>query len=195
MISFQDHRYLPIEKEESVDIAPVARGQFKAALEKQRILTDVETFGPPDYCAGEALKGAWEAKKECFFFQFSALDVQEFPYLSFRLSQVHGDTLNLVDRKKDFHVVVSDAEGHAAKAKLSDYLGGLQYPDLSGSLPPDDICNRKQIMRGFRIPQKDFAGVDFSKICSVRFVFDRPGNKAYDNKSGTIKVKDLEFSH
>jgi hypothetical protein len=198
-VSFQDADYLPIQKENPVAYAGSKElgGKIgrKIAAKKECELTDVALCGPPDYCVGAAMRGGWDGRKERFDFVFEPMDASAYSHLCFRMSQVHGDSLNLIDHKKDFHVLVTDGNGHSAKARLSDYLGGLQYPDLSGSLPPDDPNNRKQIMRGFRIPKYDFKGLDFSKIVAVRFVFDRPASKDYDNKSGTIKLTDLEFSN
>jgi hypothetical protein len=154
----------------------------------------VDLSGKPDYGVGDALKAGWDAKQDHLAFKFPPLDVGEYDFLCFRMSQVHGDPLNTVDFRKDFHVIVSDDAGHAAKVRLEDYLGGLQYPDLSGSLPPDDPNNRKQIMRSFRIPNSDLKGVDFSQVSQIVFVFDRPSIKGYDNASGSIKVTEIEFS-
>lgn len=199
-ISYQDNHYITIHKDSLLDQASLMvksgrRGFKSEKLPKVCYQTDVMMNGAPDYCVGVALKAGWAARKEQLFFEFPPLDVSAFPVLSLRLTQVHGDSLNVIDRKKDFHIEVGDAHGKKAKALLSDYLGGLQYPDLSGSLPPDDPNNYKQIMRGFRIPKADLKGIDFTQVTSVRLVFDRLGGKEYDNRSGTIKVTDIEFSN
>jgi dienelactone hydrolase len=158
-------------------------------------LNPVELSGKPDFGAGIALQAAWDTRKDALEFHFPPLDVSRYAYLSFRMSQVHGDSLNMVDFRKDFHVEVTDASGGEAKVRAGDYLNGLQYPDLSGSLKPDDPNNRKQIMRGFRIPKGDLKGVNFSQVNAVKLVFDRPRTKGFDNISGTVKVADLEFSN
>jgi hypothetical protein len=194
--SFQDALYLPIE--DSIAILPSSNsstglggGIVPGGLKELR---PVDLSGKPDFGAGIALRAAWDTRKDALEFSFPPMDASAFACLSFRMSQVHGDVLNTVDFRKDFHVVVTDAAGGEAKVRVGEYLNGLQYPDLSGSLKPDDPNNRKQIMRGFRIPKEDLKGVDFSQVVAVKLVFDRPRTKGFDNISGTVKVADLEFA-
>lgn len=156
---------------------------------------DVDLAGKPNYCVGTGVKAAWDANADRLGYKFGALDASRYNYLSFRTCQVHGDALNQVDLKKDFHVVMVDAQGNSHRLQLADYVGGVQYPDLSGSLPPDDPNNRKQIMRGYRIPLKDFNGVNLQSITGLEFCFDRKDAKGYDNITGAIKVADIEFSN
>lgn len=156
---------------------------------------DVDLSGKPNYCVGTGIKAAWDANADRLGYKFNPLDASRFGYLSFRACQVHGDSLNRVDFKKDFHVEMVDAQGHRDRLKLADYVGGLQYPDLSGSLPADDPYNRKQIMRGYRIPLKDFQNVNLRSVSGLEFCFDRKDVKGFDNVSGAIKVTDVEFSN
>ncbi len=197
-VSFQGTHFLPIP-EGSGSFAKLSDNAMASSRALVRAsgtceFSAVDLDKAPDYGVGQAVKTTWDARKDWLEFEFAPLDVRPYPYLSFRASQVHGDSLNLVDQRKDFHVMVGDAAGNVAKVRMLDYLDGLQYPDLSGSLPVDDPNNRKQIMRGFRIPKIDLNGIDFSQISSIRFVFDRPPNRGFDNHTGVIKVDDLEFS-
>ncbi len=198
-VSFQHSEFLPITNnaENADGGSEVKMGRMGTNILSVGLcdLADVELGGLPCYGTGTAVQAGWDARNDRLEFVFAAMDARPYPYLSFRMSQVHGDSLNEVDFKKDFHVQVTDARGLEAKVRVADYLGGLQYPDLSGSLPPDDPNNRKQIMRGFRIPVADFQGIDFSQVTGVKFVFDRPAAKGFDNLSGAIKVADLEFSN
>lgn len=169
----------------SVMVQPVGLCDFK----------DVDLSGKPNYCVGTGIKAAWDANADRLNYKFNSLDASRFRYLSFRACQVHGDSLNRVDFKKDFHVDMVDADGNRHRLQLADYVGGLQYPDLSGSLPADDPYNRKQIMRGYRIPLEDFKKVNLKSVKGLEFCFDRKDAKGFDNVSGAIKVTDVEFSN
>jgi hypothetical protein len=200
-VSYQDADYHSIYTDPAPSVAdgfaPGARlaPTLKIAPVSSCDFCDVAMQDAPDYCEGRAVRASWDARADGVSFHFPALDASPFAYLCFRASQVHGDSLNVVDQRKDFHVEVTDAKGGKAKVPMVKYINGLQYPDLSGSLPPDDFNNRKQLMRGFRIPKSDFAGVDFSQVTNITILFDRPRNKGFDNRSGAIKVTDLEFSN
>lgn len=201
-VSFQDAHFLPIlNRKLGAEMGSSMVGSKLGARLSELVAAGstceycaVDLEKAPDYGVGEAVQATWDARSDQLRYQFPATDASAFTHLSFRASQVHGDAKNAVDQRKDFQVVVADARGRVAKVCAQDYLDGLQYPDLSGSLAPDDPNNRKQIMRGFRIPQADFKGVDFSQVVSVQFVFNRPRSKGFDNLSGVIKVADLEFS-
>jgi hypothetical protein len=194
-ISIQNHVFLPIHN----PTIPNERSTYHLTSEIRPqgacTVCAVELQEPPDYCIGGAVQASWDQRREGLNYHFPSLDASEFAYLSFRISQVHGDSLNLVDQRKDFHVILQDSDGKSAKIRATNYLGGLQYPDLSGSLPPDDPNNRKQIMRGFRIPMSEFKGVNTHQLTTIRIAFDCGNNKGFDNISGTVKVADLEFSN
>jgi dienelactone hydrolase len=199
-VSFQDADFVPILHDaqykagdatrlmgtaNAVNIAPLKTCEYR----------NVDLQEAPDYAAGSAVAASWDARADGLEFRFAPKDVSRYHFFCFRASQIHGDSLNLLNQRKDFHVVVTDAAGNEGRVPVKTYMDGLQYPDLSGSLPPDDVNNYKQIMRGFRIPKDDLKGVDFSKITKIAFVFDRPQDKGFDNLSGAIKVTDLEFSN
>jgi hypothetical protein len=151
---------------------------------------------PPDYNVGPALQVDWNpGGQDRVEFRFPAVNCSAYSHLSFRVSQVHGSNLNRPDTKKDFNVTVKDVGGRSATVRISNYLGGLQYPDLSGSLPEGDVYNRKQLMRSFRIPKTDFAGVDFTRITSVQFTFNRPNGPGFRNNEGAAKIDDVEFTN
>lgn len=149
---------------------------------------------PPDYGTGPALRVNWDDGSDMLDVNFPGTNASGYAFLSFRMSQVHPFEWNSLNTKKDFNVSVTDAAGHTATVPISNYLGGLQYPDLSGSLPNGDEFNYKQIMRSFRIPKTDFVGVDFSQVVNVRFAFNRPNVPGFTNATGAVKIDDLEFT-
>jgi hypothetical protein len=197
-VSYQDAHYQPITHSQNALAGATNKlGKMSSNVLSVGLcaLTDVELTGLPCYGIGTAVQAGWDERKDRLEIAFAPMNATDFTHLSFRMAQVHGDDLNKIDFKKDFHVQVTDATGKEAKVNIAAYLGGLQYPDLSGSLPADDPNNRKQIMRGFRIPLQDFKGIDLTQLKAVKFVFDRPESKGFDNLSGKIKIADLEFSN
>ncbi len=159
------------------------------------LFVDFDMSVPPDYQAGPALQTRWDGGQDRLEIRFPEVDASAYTHLHFRLSTVHGDALNKLDTKKDLNVRVRDASGATATVRLSNYQGGLKYPDLSGSLRPvDEIYNRKQIPRSFRIPKTDLPGVDFAHLAGVDFVFNRPNGGTYQGNKGSIKIDDLEVT-
>lgn len=165
-----------------------------------RMLTSVSDHF---YNQSEGLVVHWDAGTDELVLTFGNQNVTGYTYLSFRAAQrprnqtnpaAPENTLNDVNTFKDFRVQIKDASNTTAVVAVRDYLGGLQYPDSSGSLPPGDVFQYKAIMRSFRIPLTDFAGVNLHNIKEIRFRFDRPNAPGFKNTSGAIAIDDIEFS-
>jgi len=161
-----------------------------ALFDDQMLTSSAEHF----YNASEGLLVHWDASSDALAFGFPSQDVRAYPYLHFRLSQRPMVPPNGLDTRKDFHVRVKDAAGHAASVALQAYLGGLQYPDESGSLPPGSPDQYKSIPRSYRVPLAHFEGVDLQTVGEVAFLFDRPDGGGFVNATGAIAVDDVEFT-
>jgi dienelactone hydrolase len=136
----------------------------------------------------------WDAGTDQLVLAFGNQNVSAFTYLHFRAAQRPGHALNALDTFKDFRVQITDASNTTAVVAIKDFLGGLQYPDLSGSLGATSTYQYKAIMRSFRIPLTDFAGVNLQNIKEIRFLFDRPNAPGFTNTTGAIAIDDIEFS-
>jgi hypothetical protein len=146
------------------------------------------------YNQSDGLLVHWDASTDELVFTFPAQDVSAYTYLHFRASQRPGHALNTLDTFKDFKVQMADGGGATASVAIKSYQGGLQYPDLSGSLGSTDPLNYKAIMRSFRIPLADFASVALGNVTEIRFRFDRPDEAGFKNTTGAIAIDDVEFS-
>jgi hypothetical protein len=146
------------------------------------------------YNQSEGLIAHWDGSADELVFPFGPQNVSTYAYLHFRVSQRPGNALNVVDTFKNFRVQLTDAPGNTAVVAIRDYLGGLQYPDQSGSLSAGSTHQYKAIMRSFRIPLTDFSGVNLNAIREIRFLFDRPDEAGFRNTTGAIAIDDVEFS-
>jgi hypothetical protein len=146
------------------------------------------------YNQSEGLIAHWDGSADELVFPFGPQNVSTYAYLHFRVSQRPGNALNVVDTFKNFRVQLTDAPGNTAVVAITDYLGGLQYPDQSGSLSAGSTHQYKAIMRSFRIPLTDFSGVNLNAIREIRFLFDRPDEAGFRNTTGAIAIDDVEFS-
>ena len=165
-----------------------------------RMLT---SFSDHFYNQSEGLVAHWDAGTDELVIAFGNQNVSTYTYLSFRAAQrprnasnpsAPENALNVVNTFKNFRVEVKDASNSTAAVAIKDYLGGLQYPDSSGSLFGAGPHNYKAIMRSFRIPLTDFVGVNLHNIKEIRFRFDRPDEPGFKNVTGAIAIDDIEFS-
>jgi dienelactone hydrolase len=155
------------------------------------------------YNQSDGLVVHWDANADELVFSFGPQNVSGYTYLHFRAAQrpqnqsnpsAPENTLNTLDTFKDFRVELRDAPNHTAAVSIRSYLGGLQYPDLSGSLSGTSVYQYKAFMRSFRIPLADFAGVNLNNVKEIRFRFDGPDETGFRNVTGAIAIDDVEFS-
>jgi acetyl esterase/lipase len=170
------------------------------ALFDDRMLTSASDHF---YNQGEGLVVHWDAAIDELVLAFNPQNVTGYTYLHFRAAQrprnasnpaAPENALNDVNTLKDFRVELRDAANNTAVVAIEAYLGGLQYPDSSGSLTGTSTFQYKAIMRSFRIPLADFAGLDLNTIKEIRFRFDRPNETGFRNITGGIAIDDVEFS-
>lgn len=155
------------------------------------------------YNQSDGLLVHWDAGTDELVLSFGNQNVTTYTYLSFRASQrprnasipsAPENTLNTLNTLKNFRVQIKDAANNTAAVEVVNYLGGLQYPDSSGSLTGASTLQYKAIMRSFRIPLVDFAGVNLHNIKEIRFRFDRPNAVGFVNTTGAMAIDDVEFS-
>lgn len=170
------------------------------ALFDDQMLTSA---GDHFYNQSEGLLVHWDASGDVLLFDFTPQNVSSYEYLQLRASQRPVDpsnpadplhAFNTLDTLKDFRVRLTDMPGATAVVAVSDYQGGLQYPDLSGSLGAGSMYQYKSIPRSYRIPLSDFAGVNLNTVRQVAILFDRPGQQGFVNSTGAIALDDVEFS-
>lgn len=165
----------------------------------------------------EGLLAHWDNTGDLLNFEFPSQDASQYDFLHFRTSQRPVETLdpphdgyNLEDTFKNWKVRLEDGSGGSATVIIKDYLGGLQYPDFSDTLPhliailessyPGydfsyyNDYNRKSIPRSYRIPLEDFSGVNLTQVTKVVFLFDAANEPGFQNTTGAIAVDDLEFT-
>lgn len=147
------------------------------------------------YNQSEGLLVHWDDSGDELALSFPNQNVSTYAYLHFRAAQRPGHAFNVVDTFKDFTVRLEDAPSNTATVRVGDYLGGLQYPDFSGSLPAGDLYQHKAIPRSFRIPLADFAGVNLHNLREIAFVFDRPDGAGFHGSTGAIAIDDVELTH
>lgn len=146
------------------------------------------------YNQSEGLVVHWDGTTDELVLAFGNQNVSGYTYLHFRAAQRPNSPLNTLDTFKNFRVQLTDASNTTAAVAIKDYLGGQQYPDLSGSLSGSSTFQYKAIMRSFRIPLADFAGLNLHNIKEIRFRFDRPDEAGFKNVTGAIAIDDIEFS-
>lgn len=170
------------------------------ALFDDRMLTNA---GDHFYNQSEGLIIHWDGSADDLLFGFAAQNVSSYKHLQFRVSQRPvdsnnpGDPLhafNTLDSQKNFRVRLKDSSANAAAVSIEAYQGGLQYPDLSGSLSAFSTYQYKSIPRSYRIPLSAFGGVNLNAVTEVAFLFDRPNSTGFVNATGAIAVDDLEFA-
>lgn len=170
------------------------------ALFDDRMLTSASDHF---YNQSEGLLVHWDASGDELVLEFGPQNVSTYRRLEFRASQRPVDpsnpsdplhSFNALDTLKDFRVRLRDATGGTAEVAVRDYQGGLQYPDLSGSIPSGSLFQYKSIPRSYRLPLVDFTGVDLNQVQEVAFLFDRPNQTGFVNLTGAIAIDDVEFS-
>ncbi|HET9314384.1 MAG TPA: hypothetical protein VFQ51_02300 [Vicinamibacteria bacterium] len=156
------------------------------------------------YNGNDGLLVHWNQSTDELVFTFANQNVTAYRYLHFRVSQRPVDpgnpsdpllAFNTLDTRKDFQVRLKDAPGNTATVTISSYLGGLQYPDESGSLGSGSIYQYKSIPRSYRLPLADFTGVNLHNVREVAFLFNRPNAAGFVNVTGAIALDDVEFSN
>lgn len=161
------------------------------ALFDDQMLT---SSGDHFYNQSEGLLVHWDDTGDELVFAFPAQDVSDYERLHFRVAQRPGHALNAYDTFKDFRVRLEDSAGGTATVTIESYLGGVQYPDSSGSIAASSAYQYKAIPRSYRIPLADFAGVDLASVAQITLLFDRPNAADFQNVTGAIAVDDIEFS-
>ncbi len=161
-------------------------------LFEDELLTDhTDNF----YNKSEGLLARWDNSGDSLVFSFTPQDASEYSLLHFRMAQQMNVGLNVEPKTKDFNVVVTDASGNTATVKVSDYLGGLQFPDYSGSLSATSAHQYKSIPRSYKIPIADFGGIDDTQINKIVFLFNLSDTGNSLNTTGAIAIDDVEFSN
>lgn len=115
------------------------------------------------------------------------LDATTWGVLSFRVLQLFGDPLNPPGKVKDFHVVMTDWDGHSAGLALSDTpQGPLRYPASPAPGP-----GWKSVFETYRLPLAAFRDLnpelDLSRLKSIDFVLDI-------TPTGRVFIDDIEFA-
>ncbi len=137
----------------------------------------------------------WDNIGDNLIINFAEQNVAAYDYLHFRACQRADESLfNNLDEHKNFRIRLEDGFGSYHDVSIKDYLGGLQYPDFSGSLSAGNIYQYKSIPRSYRIPLADFTGVNLSSVTRITFLFNHANEAGFDNISGAIAIDDIEFS-
>jgi len=155
------------------------------------------------YNQSDGLIVHWDGSADQLVLGFGNQNVSTYTWLQFRAAQrpanasnpgAPENALNQLDTFKDFRVRIKDAANNTVVVAIVNYLGGLQYPDLSGSLSATSSFQYKAIPRSFRIPLSAFAGVNLHNIKEIAFLFDRPDGAGFKSTTGAIAIDDVEFS-
>ena len=108
-------------------------------------------------------------------------NVSDFQAVQFRISVNFADVRNFAGLAQDFSVVLRDASGSVASARVSDFSGALYFPP--GEVGPVP----KVVLNTVRIPLTAFGGVNLNNIRSVEFKFDQ-------RFQGAVLVTDVAFA-
>lgn len=162
------------------------------ALFDDQNLTD---FNDHFYNTSEGLLVHWDDTGDELLLEFNPQNLNTYERLEFRVTQRPGSALNTLNTFKDFRVRLRDAASNTAVVPITTYLGGVPYPDSSGSLSAVYWDYQyKAIMRSYRIPLADFTGVNLAAVREVAFLFDRPNQAGFVNATGAVAMDDIEFT-
>jgi hypothetical protein len=108
-------------------------------------------------------------------------DVTGFGAFQFRGSVNFHDGRNPAGLPQDLTVVLTDGDGNAEGARVSDYSGALFAP------PGETFAIPKVVLNTVQIPLSAFPGIDLADVRTVRFDFD-------EEPMGALLVTDLAFT-
>ena len=166
-------------------------GSTLVLFEDKQLTSSFEHF----YNAGPGLIAHWNNGGDELVFNFPNQNASGYTHFNFRVSQRPDISLNITDRLKNFNVELRDATGASSVVAIDNYLGGLQFPDVNGSISSTSSSQLKSIPRTYRIPLSDFTGIDITQLNRVTFKFDVANTTGFDNTSGAIALDDLEFTN
>lgn len=122
-------------------------------------------------------------------------------YLSFRVGQIEGSTVNPAGQVLDFNVVLVDSNDNAsdplpvsAYQTIGSSWPGITYPGTGASdpTPTPDTVMRHSFMQVVRIPIADFSGTGFSPVYvkMLRFQFNVASCPV-----GDIAIDEIHFAY
>lgn len=182
----------PLGTEATNTLGGINNGSTLDLYEDKNLTTSSEHF----YNASSGLIAHWDASGDQLIFNFSNQNASTYSYLNFRVSQRPDISFNTLNRQKNFSVELRDSAGNMHTVTIDNYLGGLQYPDLNGSISSGSSFQYKSIPRTYRIPLSDFTGVNLTQLNRVTLKFDlmEIDVSGFDNTSGAVALDDLEFT-
>ena len=119
-------------------------------------------------------------------------DLRSFSHLSFRVSQLHGSTLNDAWRSARFSVLLRDEDSNSSASVPIDLFNDLDYPHAgfiqwqeAAGTPKQDAFTPVSGLETIRIPLNYFHGVDLANVMDVEIRFDR-------DRAGSLILDSLE---
>ena len=114
-------------------------------------------------------------------------DARGWSDLTFRIMQIHNDTLNPPGATKDLTIRLTDTDGDSAERRLSDAVQGA----LRSSVAPAATVDRKSIFETYRYALGDFTAsnpdLDLDTLESISFLCDQ-------TIAGRCFIDDLSFA-
>ena len=133
----------------------------------------------------------WTFPKNGDIYHIPTADVSNYPFLSFRATQIYGSRLNK-DTDPKARIRLTDIRNRSAEVLIgANTAFTLPNVELQGPLSAQfGLVNTvTNMMRTLRIPISAFANIDLSAIRSVSIIVGQ------DSPQGAIVIDSIEFSH